>query len=552
MSFNLIDEPWIRVIDGAGEVTDVGIREALVNAPRYRALAGDMPTQDFAVLRLLLAVVYRAIGFEGEGRAGREEWETIWKAGTLPEAAIDGYLDTWRDRFDLVHPEMPFLQVATLHTQKNEWKGLELIVADSPGPGSMYRRTDSEAPLALGDAARWLLHCMSYDFSGIKSGAIGDDRVKGGRGYPMGIGWCGWLGGLYYEGDTLFHTLLLNTVADVPAARAGLPAWEEAPVTAAARNPGAPIRDGGTGPVGGVTLLTWQQRRLRLRVADGRATGVLVCNGDPVDYQSQYGVEQMTAWRFSAPQSRKLKRDVYMPRALQEDRAMWRGLETLLPLKKPPKAKFGSREVDAAHPAGIVEWTGRLAENRMLPRKGLLRLRAVGVVYGSNMSLYDRMLSDGLAFAPALLTDGGRRLKAAALTAVHRAEAAADALGTFAGNVASAAGGDFGPARDDARGLVYRELDVDYPAWLASLDPDRDPEVQLAEWTRSVRRLIDRHAARVIEAAPPAAWIGRPGGRDGTRVMSVGQAEAWFRTALAKALPWDDGERDTHGDHRRR
>src|SRR5699024_2697574 len=73
-------------------------------------------------------------------------------------------------------------------------------------------RRDPTLPIPPGEAARWLVHCMAFDISGIKSGAVGDPRVKGGKGYPIGIGWSGWLGGLYFEGDTLFQTLMLNTV----------------------------------------------------------------------------------------------------------------------------------------------------------------------------------------------------------------------------------------------------------------------------------------------------------------------------------------------------
>lgn len=61
VSFNLIDEPWIRVRDDAGAVREVSLLELFSQAPRFRCLANDLPTQDFAILRVLLAILQRAI-----------------------------------------------------------------------------------------------------------------------------------------------------------------------------------------------------------------------------------------------------------------------------------------------------------------------------------------------------------------------------------------------------------------------------------------------------------------------------------------------------------
>ena len=54
--FNLLDEGWISVVtDYKGTTKLVGMKEFFENAHNYIALAGDTPTQDFAVMRFLLA-----------------------------------------------------------------------------------------------------------------------------------------------------------------------------------------------------------------------------------------------------------------------------------------------------------------------------------------------------------------------------------------------------------------------------------------------------------------------------------------------------------------
>ena len=57
-SFNLIEQPWIRVRTIDGDVAERSLRDVLVESPRLRGLAGEIPTQDAAVLRLLLAVIF--------------------------------------------------------------------------------------------------------------------------------------------------------------------------------------------------------------------------------------------------------------------------------------------------------------------------------------------------------------------------------------------------------------------------------------------------------------------------------------------------------------
>ena len=56
--YNLLDEKWISVIvNEEGNSEKVSLKDVFENAHNYVDLAGDTETQDFAVLRVLLAVV---------------------------------------------------------------------------------------------------------------------------------------------------------------------------------------------------------------------------------------------------------------------------------------------------------------------------------------------------------------------------------------------------------------------------------------------------------------------------------------------------------------
>lgn len=523
-SFNLVDQPWIRILDGDGKVREVGLSEALKNAHEIRGLAGELATQDFAVLRVLISIVYRVLEVNPDNPV--RSWHAAWHKGHFDADAVDGYLGKWRDRFDLFDQDAPFLQTPNLETTNGQWKTLEVLVPDCPDEGAMFIRRDPTLPIPPGEAARWLVHCMAFDISGIKSGAVGDPRVKGGKGYPIGIGWSGWLGGLYFEGDTLFQTLMLNTVlSDGPVG--GTPAWEQ-DVPGPAERTSAEI--GETGPL---TLFTWQQRRILLHQDNGMVTKVRVCNGDPVDYLRQMGTETMSGWRYSAPQSAKAKADIYMPRGHTPDRAMWRGLEALVPLQDPPKVKGrGKEEVAASKTAENVDWISSLVSQRILSADFRLRLRGVGMEYGAQQSSFGRVFDDRLTFLAPML-EKGDRVQVAALVAVERADAAVQALGKFAANVEYAGSGDRGEAAEGARTRAFAEIDPEFRSWLENLTSDT-VEQALDAWSRKLRQLVGRHAGMVIDAAPASAWRGR---KQDSRVINIGQAEAWFRGELARALP---------------
>ena len=137
--FNLLDEPWISVVyDEKGSTKDVSLQDLFTNAHQYKELAGDTKTQDFAVLRVLLAVLHTVFSrFDVDGNvyeyltiderwnqlepvdemdienyveALYETWEKLWANKIFPNI-VNQYLEKWRDRFYLFDEKYPFFQV---------------------------------------------------------------------------------------------------------------------------------------------------------------------------------------------------------------------------------------------------------------------------------------------------------------------------------------------------------------------------------------------------------------------------------------------------------
>ncbi|MET7394297.1 type I-E CRISPR-associated protein Cse1/CasA [Dactylosporangium sp. NPDC005572] len=530
--FLLLDEAWVPVLDAAGQRRDVSLLGLFEEAPQLRMIACELPSQTFAVLRLALAILHRAT----DGPVGEAAWRALWRDDRLPLPDVVDYLGEFRHRFDLLHPEEPFYQVAGLRADKDNTYGLERLIADVPnGMQFLTARAgtgiDSISPA---EAARWLVHCQAFDSSGIKTGAVGDPRVKSGKGYPMGVASAGSLGGVYLEGASLRETLLLNLIPVAPDWRAAdeldLPAWERPPQTAVEES------EKTRGPYGILGLYTWQSRRIRLFGNRAGITGAMISNGDPIDWQDRHRLEPMSVWGRSGPREKQQKRvPVYLPRPHDHTRALWRGLHTLLPLAPSP----GSEPQQRLSPL-VQQWLARLTVTGVVEPDRRVLHRAVSVTYGTQNAVVDEVYGDSLTMN-VLLADEQSPLRTAALDAAGDADAAVRVLRTLAANLVRAAGGSGTEtgAADRAAEDAYSLLDRLFRDWLAGLGPASDLADVRTTWQRRVRRAVRQIGDDLVAAAGPDAWVGRlVADRNGVEVhYSTSQAEVWFLRSLAKALP---------------
>ncbi|TFV58354.1 type I-E CRISPR-associated protein Cse1/CasA [Geodermatophilus sp. DF01-2] len=527
--YDLTAEPWIPALGLDGAVHELSPIDVFARSDELVSIGGELPTQGFALTRVLLAILHRAV----RGPEDITDWAELWRAPGLPVDDVARYLAQWRRRFDLFSTEAPFLQVAGLSTAKGEFSGLEKLIADVPNGHPYFTTRAGRALQCIGfaEAARWVVHAHAFDPSGIKSGAAGDPRVKGGKGYPIGIAWAGNLGGVLMQGTTLRDTLLLNLLPygeQSPVLGWGesdddLPVWERPLLTAAVEREGA-------SPRGPADLYTWPSRRVRLVGNDAGVTGVLVANGDPLPVQDAFSFEPMSAWRKSDAQAKKLGRQlVYMPREHHVDRAFWRGLAALLPAG----AAQRTGGADTLPPA-MSEWLALIQLHGHVPHDYMIQTRAVGIVYGSNNSVVDELIDDELSLTVAVLQSEHRALGLAAVDAVNAAEAAVRALGSLARNLQEAAGGDGAGAADRARELGFAALDAPFRRWVAELGPDSDLIEVEERWHRQVRRIVRGLADELLEDSGPAAWRGREVNQ---RHLDSARADVFFSAALVEAVP---------------
>ena len=541
--YNLLDEPWIpvRLVDGT--ITDVGLLELLRRTTDIADLACELPTQSIAIQRLILAIAYRV----ATPRDARD-WARQWDEGAPTEQMIE-YLERWRDRFYLFGGRFPFMQVADLRTAKDAVSGLEKLIADVPNGEQFFTTRHGRALACIppSEAARWLVHAQAYDPSGIRSGAVGDSQVKGGKGYPIGPAWCGHLGLVWLKGKDLDETLVLNLIPASTAALRGVDSstdwgacsWEDLEPENSVRGDYSLLDPAGTPKELSIPrLLTWHSRRIRLVGDLSGVTGVVLAQGDKLAPQEMRLYEPQSLWRYSTPQSKKFKTDVYMPRKFEAGRALWRNLPGTLPtvttvqgVDKQPKREF--------LPSATLSFHYQL-DNASIQTSypKVMRIQAVGVTYGPQESTFEDIYSDELTLSVAVMRVEREDLSAEIDRQVRLTEEVARDVGTLAANLARAAGesgdGAGDGARDRAKELFFSAVDNDFRSWLTQVDGHESGRDIGRRWECTLRQHATDIQTELVRGASSSAIIGRDTGRG---YMNVGIAENYFRSALNKRLP---------------
>ena len=548
--YNLLDEPWVpvRLLDGT--ITEVGLLELLQRSTDIADLACELPTQNISIQRLVLAVAYRVAT-----PLDAEEWLEQLEEGAPIEQVIE-YLEKWRERFYLLGGQYPFMQVADLRTPKDTVLGLEKVIADVPNGEQFFTTRNGKAleRISAAEAARWVVHTQAYDPSGIRSGAVGDREVKGGKGYPIGPAWCGHLGLVWLKGKNFNETLLLNLVPADAGDLKGVPVttewdwctWEvSTPETSARGNYSRLDPKGTPRDLSIPRLLTWHSRRIKLIGDPSGVTSVVLAQGDKLAPQQMQRYEPQSLWRYSLPQSRDFKQDVYMPSKFKAGRALWRDLPGTLPVcemikgaDKQPKREFLQSAVLSFH-AELK--SSMLAEG--YPTQ--IQIQAVGVTYGPQEATVDDIYADELTLSVAMMRTEREDLATEVDRQARLTEQVAVTVGMLAANLARAAGesgdGAGNGARDRAKEQFFSRIDDPFRAWLAQVD-GRLSALEVGQmWASELRRYATELGEQLVASASSSAIIGRD---TGWGFMNVSIAENFFRSALQKLVPNPDNKQE--------
>ncbi len=345
-SYDLLTEPWIPVLRDDGTADAIGLQQVFNEAHRLRGLGGETPLVKAALHRLLLAVLYRALGVPSA-----DAWEDLWEQGRFPEKALAAYWERWRDRFDLFHPQYPFFQWPDARVKPKPIINLVPHMASGNNATLFdHHHTGQQAALRPDEAARALLVAMAFGLAGLS-------------GLSQKFTDAPWARGVIFlaEGNTLFETLMFNYMPgkywkELGSANsaADRPFWE-------AENPFEPLRPV---PLGITDYLTWPNRAVRLLP-------------EMDEYAGHWKVAQLTmapgmplASHVRDPYKhyRVDKQRGYLILRFREDRALWRDSASLLQLRQ-----------EDQRPPKPMTWLADLVEDDVLPRHVQYRFAALGM-----------------------------------------------------------------------------------------------------------------------------------------------------------------------------
>ncbi len=528
---NLLEIPWIKVIRNDGTAVELSIPEVFENAPDILKIAGETAAQDVAIQRFLMAILHVVVGrytFDGEQdplcdlekEDALKRWGEYWQRREFPVDLIQEYLETYRERFYLIHPETPFYQVTQkdlpVWMQEREEKstyGASKFCGELLESGNKLRLFPSRIGTAkqqipYDEAARWLLYLNAFDDASFKT------PVKIG----FTVAWPGKLGNIYAVGKNLFETLMLNLVLlhnDDPWEEE-VPIWE-VPVRTLERNVDYLL------PYNPSELLTMQSRRILLLWEEDYVVGYRSFGGDQFSEQDAF-TEKWTTWR-NRPEKGGLS--YYIPRKDRDNKQIWREFSAVI----------GRGENE--RPPGVVEWittlkeTSRRGDIEELQNFENLQFETLTANYDAQGSSIVDIYTDRLSFHSGLLTAFGEEWITLIQRELDNTNALIKHLGNLAGSVAQASGessSDGRNARDAARESAYDRMDLPFREWLESLDPEADQSLEErgGAWRETARGIVRELGREIVDQASPVAFVGRMVEGDSKQKDKDGERKKYF------------------------
>lgn len=506
--FNLIDEPWIRVLDKKCHIVELSLSDALLHSQDCLILAGETEPQNVAVLRFMLAVlhsVYARVDENGNAAplpddpdAAKDRWNALLRKGSFSKKAITDYLKKWHERFWLFHPERPIMQAGCMT------EGTIISAAKINGEISESENKDRFSAVCAGigknelsysQAARWLLNLHLFDDKAIKSGDTAKARKAAGEDVPtVNIGWLGTGSPVYIQGDSLFETLMFNLIMinDGDVQNKPHPTWEYDTVKNEERfyiNM----------PDNLAELYSTHFRRIHLIRSDSKDVVVMArCAVGDVINQGSLAKEPMTML------TKKKGRILF--KSHDPSRQMWRDFGPL----------FIGSKTDSLKP-GIIQWYQETVQDSVSDR--FIRVTLASVKYDNKGSKIIDLFSDSLVVNAALLDTMNDDWRARIDNEINKCEKAADGLAAHALHVYIAAGGSANnelttnSIKTKTRTEFYCLLDREFRSWIRSIDlsdnTDDYKDSKQAEWERLVYRIASDQAVKIAQKGGAKAIIGK-------------------------------------------
>lgn len=524
--FNLLDEPWISVIvDEKGHNKLVSITDVFKHASEYKALAGDMKTQDFALLRILLAVlhtVFSRYDIQGNSREfdsdeDNEEdfnedsmdiWREVWDSKQFPDAVLK-YLEQWHDRFYLFDDKYPFLQVLKQDIDSKKLggkspseisgKNINRLISESNNKIAVFSPKDNvdnnKSSLTEAQLARWIIMLQSYV-------GLADKTMFGTEKYKASKGWLFDLGGIYIEGENLFGTLMLNCVLvgemQSPEKKQK-PCWEYS----GAENIENSFYETFIDNIS--QLYTRWSRAIYINpdISIDKPISVSIVKLPDINHKDAF-IEPMTVWQYNKERENK---DKYTPRKHKVEESMWRsfGLLTL---------QDSDDGILKNHKPGIMEWLNKISKDI---EGSSISLQAVSMKDDGNATSWvpTDEICDTLHVDEVVVTDNSDNGWVGRIN--NEVEYTRSAIGFIYRQflldiceIRNRNKDDATKYADKCISHVYFLVDQPFRQWLANIKPKDSMNERCIQWRNTLHSILINEAKGMLENATLRDFTGRP------------------------------------------
>ena len=518
--YNLLDEKWIQVAS-KDTVEKVSIKELFAGAAKYKELAGDMKTQDFAVMRVMLAILHTVFSrFDSKGdpyeffevdeksflQIGELEendledyedalyqtWIDIWNAKEFPKVVYE-YLEKWRERFFLYDDKYPFFQVTKEVIEKDAagggefyGKNINRLVSESNNKQAYFSPKDESYKEYIADdeLARWLITLQGY---------IGtSDKKKVGTAKTYSKGWLYDLGGVYLQGNNVFETLMLNFAIahneNNNLLKMQKPCWEaetmEKNIESYFHNRIENI----------ASLYTAWCREIFIdpnRTKEDKFV-CFIAKLPEIEHSDAF-LEPMTVWKYNDTGEYK---DKYRPRKHDVNKSMWRNFGLLTGVGE------GTRK------PGVIEWLNKLGDISESEELGFnkenITLCAVCMLDDGNATSWAPIdeVEDTLNLKERVLADTGNTgwIIRINKTISDTKKTIKSVLEKFIKDLLEIRNMEKADVSKYVEQFYFR-IDLSFRKWIESIDIDNDKDTKEIEWNGILKKAMKEYVDELVSSS---------------------------------------------------
>ncbi|MCH4039039.1 MAG: type I-E CRISPR-associated protein Cse1/CasA [Lachnospiraceae bacterium] len=531
--YNLLDESWIKVMSNQGEQREITLLDLFRHAEEYRCLAGEMETQNFAMLRFLLAIVQTVFSrFDSDGEpypflevddqmrqvedvdeddaedyadAQEDTWNRLWKAGHFPDIVCQ-YLEKWRDHFYLFDDKYPFCQVTKPEldaylTKKNPTKmagrNFNRLISESGNKTALFSPIADEGKkvnkdhMTFAEMARWILMLQGYIGLSDKVSLVGKNQKPS-------KGWLFDIGGLYLEGDNLYETILLNDISAYQKQKYNIgmqsPCWE----VSGKENMDRLMRGEHISNLSQL-YTNWSRAIYIDPERDEENAEIEIVKLPAIEHRDNF-LEPMTVWHFNETGDNK---DHYTPKKHRPDQAMWRsfGLITM-------------RTSDEKHQRR-PEILGHLDRIQQNIGNKQVAIHAVGMQDDGNATSWVPVdeITDMLSVNDLVISDTSDSGWIVRINdTVDMTKQIVTIYRGFLTDIAEIRNMDMKKAgkafADSGAEGLYQALNEPFRNWLARLQPEDSKDGKISEWYEALKKITEDQVQMVIRQATTRDYIG--------------------------------------------